>query len=933
MPDLTEEEHIKHIGIKRRSGRYPWGSGGDPYQRSTAFKKYYEDLKAGGLTDTQIADGVQTFARLTDPHASFTTSDLRAATSISTEEIFTANSARAAQLAEKGNSNGAIAEIMGLPRSAESTVRGWLKASENVKESSLRATANALKERVDSLKDEVLDVGKGQNLYMGVTATKFNTALAMLKDEGYEVHSNILVPQLGSDKFTRFKVLAKEGVSWADARLAVVEGRLKTITAQSDDGGQTFRTPKDLPKSFDSKKLEVRYGKEGAKMDGVIELRRGVPELDLGENRYAQVRVSIDGTHYLKGMAIYADDLPPGVNMRFNTPKVDTGNKLDALKPLKTRDGKIDQDGPFGSSTYPHSYLDKSGKEHQSALNIVGTLGRGNIEGRWDQWSRSLSSQFLSKQPVALASRQLGITVKQRREELDRINALTNPVVKKKLLQEFADSADASAEHLKAAKIAGQATRVLLPMNTMRVNEVYAPGFENGTRVALVRHPHGGPFEIPELTVNNKNLTAKRIMGDATDAIGIHHSVAEKLSGADFDGDTVVVIPNDSGHVKSRPSLEGLKNFDAKARYAIPEGDTKTPRLTKKSTQPEMGKISNLITDMSIHKASDEEMARAVRHSMVVIDAEKHGLNYKQSEIDNNISELKAKYQGGARRGASTIISRAGAEARVPQFKVPSGDRGINPKTGEIVRIPTNKKFERTTTRVNKRTGEVTKTTKVEDVRTRVSRMEITKDARELVSGGKKHGGTPMEEVYASHANSLKSLANAARKESVALQLPKVSPAAKALYANEVTSLDAKVKVALRNAPLERRAQVLGNALAKARIDADPSLDKDAIKKIQYEAREEGRRITGANKTKVYISDSEWKAIQAGAIAHTRLSEIFTHSDMDRVKALATPRSRSSLTPGQVARARALAASGKPMSQIAEQLGIPRSTLIDNLKA
>ena len=921
MPDLTDEQHIKHIGIKRRSGRYPWGSGSDPYQRSVEFKKYYDDLKKGGLTDPQIADGVQTFARLTDPHATFTTTDLRAATSISTEEIFTANSNRAAQLKADGNSNGAIAEIMGLPRSAESTVRGWLQASEHVKESSLRATANALKERVEGLrKDEVLDVGKGQHLYMGVTATKFNTALAMLKDEGYEIHSNILVPQPGSVNFTRFKVLTKEGVSWAEARLAIVGGRLKTITAQSDDGGSTFRTPKDLPIMADSKKIAVRYGKEGAKMDGVIELRRGVADLDLGESRYAQVRIAVDGTHYIKGMAMYADDLPAGVNMRVNTPKMDTGNKLDALKPLKSRDGKIDPDGPFGSSTYPHMYVDKSGKEHQSVLNIVGTPGRGNIEGRWDQWSRSLSSQFLSKQPVALASRQLAETQKKKRDDLATIMALTNPVVKKKLLQEYADSTDAAAEHLKAAKLPRQAGRVILPMNTMRPHEVYAPGFENGERVALVRHPHGGPFEIPELTVNNKNLTAKRIMGDATDAIGIHHSVAEKLSGADFDGDTVVVIPNDSGRVKSRPSLTGLQNFDPRSQYAIPEGDTKTPRLTKKTTQPEMGKISNLITDMSIHKAPDEEIARAVRHSMVVIDAEKHGLNYKKSELDNNIAELKAKYQGSRRSGASTIISRAGAEARPPQFKVPSGDRGINPRTGEIVRIPTNRTY------VNSKGKTVTVTTKV-------SRMSITKDARELLSGGTKHGGTPMEELYAAHANTMKELANTARKESVALKMPRQSPAAKALYAEHVTSLDAKVKVALRNAPLERRALVLGNAIAKARIDSDPSLDKDAIKKIQYEARDEGRRITGANKTKVYITDGEWRAIQAGAISHTRLSEIFTHSDMERVKELATPRSRSSLSPGQVARARALAATGKPMSQIAEQLGIPRSTLIDNLKA
>lgn len=55
--------------------------------------------------------------------------------------------------------------------------------------------------------------------------------------------------------------------------------------------------------------------------------------------------------------------------------------------------------------------------------------------------------------------------------------------------------------------------------------------------------------------------------------------------------------------------------------------------------------VSNLITDMTIKGATDEELCRAVKHSMVVIDAVKHKLGYKQSEIDNDIESLKKKYQ------------------------------------------------------------------------------------------------------------------------------------------------------------------------------------------------------------------------------------------------------------------------------------------------
>ena len=48
-----------------------------------------------------------------------------------------------------------------------------------------------------------------------------------------------------------------------------------------------------------------------------------------------------------------------------------------------------------------------------------------------------------------------------------------------------------------------------------------------------------------------------------------------------------------------------------------------------------MGDVSNLITDMTIKGANNDELARAVRHSMVVIDSEKHNLDVKASARDN----------------------------------------------------------------------------------------------------------------------------------------------------------------------------------------------------------------------------------------------------------------------------------------------------------
>ena len=929
-----EDEFLEHIGIARKSGRYPWGSGGDPYQRSHSFKAYMDEMKKQGLTEPQIAKALTDYANEGRPpkeRITVRTTDLRAATAISTEQIFAANQAQAHRLQAKGLSNGAIAEAMGLARSAESTVRGWLKHGQEVKEGSLRATANALKAEVE--KKEYLDVGKGNELYMGVAESKFRSALAMLKDEGYNVY-NMDVDQLGTDKATKMRVLTKEDKTYKNAIDAKNEGRVRVIAAQSDDNGTSFREPKPLPVNLSSKQLQVRYGPDGgAQMDGVIELRRNVPELSLGDKRYAQVRVAVDGTHYLKGMAMYADDLPAGVNVRFNTnkTKAEAPGKLDSLKPLKVdkETGEVDAASPFGASTKPRLYVDKNGKEKQSPLNLV------NEEGDWDNWSKSLSSQMLSKQPLALAARQLAETQKTRKEDLDAIKSLTNPVVRQKMLDEFADSADAAAVHLKAAALPRQASKVILPINTMRPHEVYAPDFENGTKVALVRYPHGGPFEIPSLTVNNKNLTAKRILSNARDAIGIHHSVAAQLSGADFDGDSVLLIDNSAGQVKSRPPLKQLENFEPKAAYPGYAGMT---RMTKKNTQTEMGRISNLITDMTIHKANDDELARAVKHSMVVIDAEKHGLNYKQSEIDHGIAQLKTTYQGGPRSGASTLISRASATKRIDKVVPrPAKDGGpVDPKTGRKVFVPApDRDYERAVT--SKRTGEVRMVPKVKQTKGTVMEFADTPAKVKKLSSG-----TPMEELYAAHAITMKNLANDARKESLALsaKLPRQNKAAKAVYAKEVASLEAKLKLAQRNAPLERRAQVLGNAMAKARIDAHPEYDRDDIKKVKYQSLESARLTTGASKVKIgapdekghsTLLDREWEAIQAGAFSSSRLKEILANADMDRVKALATPRSSSSLTTGQLAKAKMMQDSGRPMSEIAEALGLPRSTIVDNL--
>jgi hypothetical protein len=633
-----------------------------------------------------------------------------------------------------------------------------------------------------------------------------------------------------------------------------------------------------------SKRVGIRYAEEGgANADGVIYVRPGVKDISLGGSQYAQVRVAVDGTHYLKGMAMYKDDLPDGVDLMFNTNKSDTGNKLDALKKLKD-----DPDNPFGAVISRQS----------GAMNIV------NEEGNWSNWSKSLSSQMLSKQSPSLAKSQLDMTYSVKKQEFDEISRLTNPAVKKRLLESFADDADSSAVHLKAAALPRQGSHVILPIESMKSTEIYAPNYRDGERVVLIRYPHGGKFEIPELTVNNRQPEAKKLLGNAADAVGISHKVAERLSGADFDGDTVLVIPNNSNRVKSEPALEGLKNFDP-MKYKLPDD---SPNMSPRTKQVEMGKVSNLITDMTIRGANNAELARAVRHSMVVIDAEKHHLDYKQSAIDNNIGQLKEKYQpnqNSKKGGASTLISRATAETRVAERKE---SYTIDKDTGRKVYKETGATYVDAKGNVVKRTS-------------RSQQLAETDNAHTLSSG------TPIEKLYADHSNKLKSLANDARRDMVNTKNTPYSPSAKAAYSSEVASLNSKLNTALRNAPRERQAQVIANATYSAKLRANPDMDPAEKKKIKSQALAEARARAGAKKQGIEITDTEWAAIQAGAITSNKLTEILRNADLDQVKKLATPKSELLMSSAKTNRAKAMLASGYTQAEVADALGVSVTTL------
>lgn len=890
-----ENEILMHYGVKRRSGRYPWGSGDNPYQRSGDFLSRVQELKKQGLSEKEIAKAVGVES----------TTQLRVYTQIAAHERRDLLRAQAQSLRADGKSLNEIAQIMGYNN--DSSVRALLNEQTASNKSAARKTADILRDCVE--RKDVVDVGKGVARELGVSETKFNEALELLALEGYNVYG-IGVPQVTNiGKQTNVKVLAKPDIEQRD--IYADFGKIQSVSDDyfTRDDGQTY-TKLEYPASVDSKRIQICYGDQGGlAKDGVIELRRGVDDLNLGKSHYAQVRILVDGTHYLKGMAMYADDLPDGVDIRFNT------NKPSGTPPEKVMKGiKNDPLNPFGALIKPKGqshYIDADGNERLSAINKL------KEEGDWDVMAKNLSSQFLSKQPRDLIRKQLNLAYQNSESDYDDIMALTNPTIKKQLLLDFADTCDGATVHLKAAALPRQKMQVILPVSSMKDTEIYAPGYNNGEQVALIRYPHAGTFEIPILTVNNKNQKARSILGtDIMDAVGIHPKVAERLSGADFDGDTVTVIPvNSKVRVKSDNYLEGLVGFEPKTEYAERPGI----RLMKKSeVQKEMGMISNLITDMTLRGASPEHLTRAVRHSMVVIDAEKHHLDYKRSEKENGIAELKQIYQrrpneDGTEKvgGASTLLSRRKQEVRVPERQ---GGPRIDKETGEVTYRETGRTY------VDKNGNRV----KAEE---KVSLMSTVSDARTLSSGH------PVENLYADYANKMKALANRARKEAVATKGIPYNASAKDAYSEEVKSLDSKLRIASTNAPRERRAQAIANSTVKAQLQANPELYgrdyKKERKRMAQVALEDARYSVGATGkgTRIDINDREWEAIQAGAISPTMLTEILRYTDSDKIRARAMPKERKQLSASKVASIKAMSASGYTNAEIAEKFGISTSAV------
>lgn len=941
IPDDAND--LAHYGMPKRSGRYPWGSGGDPYQHSRDFLSRVEELKKRGWTETpeniEIEFGIKT-------------KEYRMEKSFATYQRKLHDVATAESLKKDGLGATEIGKKMGIN---ESTVRSLLNPTSVDRMEATTNTINFLKKQVDE--KGMIDIGPGVERELNISRTRMDMALHYLQSyEDYPVYSGGMAQVTNRQgQRTTQQVLCKPGTEHKEI---YNYDNVKTVTDYiSRDGGDTYGKKFNHPESLDSKRLQIRYNEEGGlERDGTIELRRNVPDLSLGESRYSQVRIMVDGTHYLKGMALYSDKMPDGVDVIFNTNKKKGTPMTDVLKKIKD-----DPDNPFGSAIKD---ADQGGQywydDPKTGKKKLGLINKRADEGDWSDWKDKLPSQFLGKQSVDLAHKQLTLAKIDRENEFDEICSLTNPTIKKHLLEKFASGCDSDAVNLKAAALPGQKYHVILPVNNLKDTEIYAPKYQDGSKLALVRYPHGGTFEIPILTVNNKNMYCKKTFGtDIGDAVGINSKVAERLSGADFDGDTVMCIPthDKAGRVKiaSIPALKDLEGFDPKVSYGGEKkigSDGKThyyrngseyPIMSEKYKQKQMGIVSNLITDMTLKGAAPEELAAAVKHSMVVIDAEKHKLDYKASEVDNNIAALHKAYQGKTTGGASTLLSRSKGQAEVlkrqgtPKVNM-KGESWYDPSRPEgalLYKTATGKDLEYTVSKINKKTGEIT--TEIKQRTQKSSRMAETDDARSLIS----EANTPMEREYASYANSMKALANKARKTMMTTDNLKYNKDAKATYAKEVSSLEAKLNTALLNSTRERAAQRMANSIVKTKTEAykevnnGKSMPTDDVKKISQKALASSREKVGSvsrRERNIKISDSEWNAIQKGAITESKLKQILNNADIDELRQRATPKTRTTLSASKINRIKAMAASNCTLAEIAERMNLSSTTVSNYLK-
>lgn len=286
----SDSDILEHYGTKRHSGRYPWGSGDNPYQHSGDFLSRVETLKKKGMSENEILDQINSTL---PKEYQLGLTEFRVARRKAIHERKASEYEKIAALKEQGLGWKAIGEKLGM---SESSVRSKYAGTADKKAQRAENIADTLKKEVD--KKGMIDISEGANLVMGVSQSELDDAAYTLEAEyGYKRYGVGIRQPTNIRQQTNITVLAKPEF---DQKYAYQhQDQIDSLgDYHSDDGGDTFKKLQ-RPASLDSSRVAIRYGDEGGlDKDGVMEIRRGVPDLDLGKSHYAQVRILVDGDHY-----------------------------------------------------------------------------------------------------------------------------------------------------------------------------------------------------------------------------------------------------------------------------------------------------------------------------------------------------------------------------------------------------------------------------------------------------------------------------------------------------------------------------------------------------------------------------------------------------------------------------------------------------------
>ena len=201
IPVEEMNDILMHYGTPRHSGRYPYGSGKNPYQHTGDFLSRIDELKSKGLTDTEIAKAM-----------GLTTTQFRIQRLLANDERRALEVERAKSLRSDGYNNREIARIMGYNN--ESSIRSLLNADSEARMNLARTTANKLKQQVDE--NGMIDVGVGAERYLGVSREKMNEALYILELEGYNCFGGGVPQVTNKGKQTNLQVLCPPGTPYKE---------------------------------------------------------------------------------------------------------------------------------------------------------------------------------------------------------------------------------------------------------------------------------------------------------------------------------------------------------------------------------------------------------------------------------------------------------------------------------------------------------------------------------------------------------------------------------------------------------------------------------------------------------------------------------------------------------------------------------------------